>query len=483
MLPIKLQYTWVLLLFTLLFLSGRVYSQVNESYTEYYDTSGYIPASYKGSLDYNLMIAASKGYSLEVERLIQKGADINGETDEGVTPLIFAVAANRIKVVSLLIKYGADVNKVTSKFETPLLIAVKAQNTEMTETLIRAGADMEISDRHDATPLHFASIYGYFQIVDMLIYYGASLDNKTVEGTTPLLASIWSGYNDIADVLIQNGANMEARDNEGFTPFLMAAYFGDTVLMNLLYKKGIDIYAINNSKHNALTLSILAGQSETTIFLLKLGDKWTNSGRDAVNPYTVASKYGRKDIINILKKNNIPGKVAYQIDQTAITVSSRFSINDIYTGINLSFKEPYLNAGFIAGCDMKLWYTRVLVKRGDHLFYQYMDKGSVFYAGLFKDFSLTNRPDKFNYSISTTLLGGYSFGNKFKGTLIAPANRFMIVPSVSLKITKMNLSLNMGLEYMKTEYYHNGPVWFRAGFSYNYYFDNIRTMVKTIKWY
>jgi len=298
-----------------------------------------------------------------------------------------------------------------------------------------------------------------------------------------LLASIWSRSEEVADLLIQNGANMEARDNEGFTPFLMAALNGDTLLLDLLYKKGVDIYASNKSNHNALTLSILADQNETTRFLLKIGNKWTTSDKNVINPYSVASKYGRKETINLLKKNNVPGKLKFEIDQTAITASSRFFLHDFYSGVSLSFKEPYLNGGFITGCDMKLWYTRILVKDSEHMFHQYMDKGSFAYAGLFKDFALTDRQYGFNYAITTSLLAGYSFGNKLKGTFLAPDNKFMVIPAISFKLTKMNFSVNMGLEYLKSEFYHIGPVWLRLGCTYNYFFDNVRMKVKTLKWY
>jgi ankyrin repeat protein len=483
MLSMKLPFRSVLFVFSLLSLSCRMFSQNTVVTIDYYDTTSYIPSFYKGALNYNLMIAASEGYTLEIERLVQKGADVNAESDKGVTPIIFAVSNNQIRVVNLLLKYGADVNKMTSESETPLLIAVKNQNLEIAETLIRSGADIDLSDKYDATPLHYASIYGYFELVDLLLYYEASINTKSVEGTTPLLASIWAGQAYIADLLIQNGANIEASDNEGFTPFLMASFFGDTALMDLLYKKGADIYATNNLHHNALTLSISAGQIEATKFLLKTGDKWTNSGKDAVNPYTVASKYGRKDIVSILEKKNITGRISYQIDQVALTASSRFFINDFYTGVSLSFKEPWLNAGFIAGCDVKLWYTRVLIQNSENLFYQYLDKGSVAYAGLFKDFTLTEGADRFNYLFSTSLMAGYSFGNRLKGTLIAPGNKIHVIPSISFKMAKMNFSFNMGLEYIKTEFYHNGPVWIRIGCSYNHFFDKVRTQVKPIKWY
>jgi ankyrin repeat protein len=446
------------------------------------DTSEYISYEYPGAINYNIMIAASKGYSTEIKRLIQQGADINAATYEGATPLIFAVSNNQIGSVRTLLTYNPILDKVTSNYETPLLIAVKNNNFEIAEALIREGADIDFPDRHGATPLHLASLYGYLNFVDMLLYYDASADEKADDGTTPLLASIWAGNTDIADLLLQNGADPSESDNDGYTPFLMASMYGDTLIMNQLYKKGVDIYATNKAYHNALTLSILNNQKEASELLLKLGNRWTTSGNDVVNPYSVASKYRRKEVIKLLRKNNVPGQLKYGIDQASITVSGRSSLKDFYSGFSFSFKEPFLNAGIIAGCDMKLWYTRVMIKSSENVYYQYFDKGAMAYAGLFKDFELTDFTDRFNYSFSTSFLAAYTFGNKLKGSLIAPDNKFKIIPSAALKMTKMNLSFNIALEYLRTEYYHNGSLWFRVGCSYNYFFDNVRMKPKVIKW-
>ena len=67
------------------------------------DTIEYIPAWYYGALDYNLMIAASKGLTTEIDRLIELGANINSYTDEGATPLIFAVDNNQLEAVKKLL--------------------------------------------------------------------------------------------------------------------------------------------------------------------------------------------------------------------------------------------------------------------------------------------------------------------------------------------------------------------------------------------
>jgi uncharacterized protein len=467
----------------LLSVSGGIYSQGILSDTGYYDTTEYIPAFYKGSLDYNLMIAASKGYTYEINRLVMQGADIFAASDEGVTPLIFAVSGNHTQVAKLLIDYGSDVNKVTGQLMTPLIIAVKNQNPEIAEALIRAGADINATDRYDATALHYASAYGFLQIADMLLYYDADPEKKTEEGSTPLLASVWAGNADIADLLLQNGANIESRDNEGYTPFLMAAMNGDTLIMDLLFRKGADIYATNNLKYNALTLTIIGDQMDAVHYLLKIGNKWSTQGNSAASPYSVASRYRRKDMINILQKNNIPGKIEHSIDQADIMISSRFFLHDYYSGISVSFKEPFINGGIIVGCDTKIWYTKVLVQQSEHTFYQYMSKGSVFYAGLFKDFAITDFAYKGNFGFSASLSAGYSFGNQFKGTLNSTRSKFMAIPAVALKWTTKELSLSLGADYMRTDFYKVGPIWIRAGISYSLSFERIRPRSKTLKWY
>jgi ankyrin repeat protein len=483
MLSERLQYFWILFTLALLFNSESAYSQTSDPDSGLVDTTDYVPFYVKGAIDYNLMIASSKGYSGEVNRLVMLGADVFSETDQGVTPLIFAVAGNHTKVAKMLIDFGSEANKQTIKHETPLLIAVKNQNAEIVEALLRAGADIDFADKFNATPLHYASAYGYLQITDMLLYYEASTERIAIDGTTPLLASIWAGNADISDLLIQNGAKLETSDNDGFTPFLMSALRGDTTIMQLLFKKGANIYAINNSGNNALALTIIGDQTEATAYLLKIGDNWGAGGKNSVSPYRVASKYRRKDMIKLLEENKVPGHIRYEIDQVDVMASSRFSAHDIYTGISLSFKEPYLNAGIIAGVDTKLWYTRVLLKQSEYIFYQYMDRGSVLYGGLFKNFSITNYAYKANLEISASLSAGYSFGNRLKGTLNAPRDKLTAIPALSLIWIKNNLSFSLGADYLNTDFYHIGPVWVRFGASYNIYFDKVRTKSKTLKWY
>jgi len=479
----RLQFSGILFIIVSFFITEHAESQIPEIQGEYYDTSQYLPAYYRDAIDYNLMIAAGNGYLAEIPKLIKRGAKVNATDQNGASAIFFAVNNKQLESVKMLLYYKADINRTNPAGETPLLVAAKNDSEEITELLLRMGADVKYSDQFDATALHYSSIYGYLLETDLLLYYNADINSKTIEGSTPLFAAVWAGNADIADLLIQNGADIEIRDNEGFTPFMMAALNGDTLIMDLLLNKGADIYSVNDAGHNALTLAIMNGSVETTSYLLKKSVRWAITGDRSLDSYTVASKYRRKDILPLLKKNNVPGKVKLGIDQYSAGVSGRLVLNDIYTGVNLSFKEPYLNAGFNLGFDTKFIETRVSVKQNENLFYQYWEKSSMIYGGIFKDFSLTEKKLNYSSAISVSLSTAYSFVNQMKGTAMLPAGRYILFPSVGFKQNWNRLSLSLSAEYIKSDYYKVGPVWLRVGFSWTTFFDNVRFHGKNLKWF
>ncbi|NLV18111.1 MAG: hypothetical protein GXY51_01315 [Bacteroidetes bacterium] len=447
------------------------------------DTSGYLPYFYEGALDYNLMIASSLGYDNEIKRLVNKGANVDAETMEGATPLFFAVSGQWLNAVNALIRYGADPDAETFSGETPLILAARLNNTEIAETLIRSGANTDHQDVYGATALHYASVYNYFVMTDLLLYYEADIDVKSGDSTTPLMAAVWAGNVDITDLLMLNGANLEARDNNGFTPFLIAAQNGDTLIMKLLMENGVDMYEKNIYNWDALSLSIRSDQKDAVEMLLKSGDKWNNKGRQVTNPYEIAAEYRRKEILDLLKDYNIQGYNNRRFNQAAVSLSTRFTFDNIYTGFSFSFKEPLSNIGILAGFDTKPFYTSVLVKESENTYYQYKEKSSFIYAGLFRDFNLTDNMFRSNLYFSTSLSAGYFFAENFKGTEIIPEGKFKIAPSASLKWNIRKLTIYSGVELVTTDYHKSGSIWVRTGCSINFLFSNIKTPAKTIRWY
>jgi hypothetical protein len=149
----------------------------------------------------------------------------------------------------------------------------------------------------------------------------------------------------------------------------------------------------------------------------------------------------------------------------------------------ISFKEPLINGGFFAGCDLKPAYTRVLLEEGVNSYYQFYDKSSLVFAGLFKDFLLSEYASGLKFSVSTSLSAGYSFSSKYKGTNITPESKLRILPSAGIKLEIKHFVFKTDLEYTNTDFYHIGPVWVRISFAYNYFLSKVRSPGKTIKWY
>ena len=78
----------------------------------------------------------------EVKRLIDAGADVNAQTNEGTTALMYASAAGRTEIAELLIEEGTDVNAQTKGGVTALMFASMMGETEAAQLLIETGADI-----------------------------------------------------------------------------------------------------------------------------------------------------------------------------------------------------------------------------------------------------------------------------------------------------------------------------------------------------
>jgi hypothetical protein len=296
------------------------------------------------------------------------------------------------------------------------------------------------------------------------------------------MAAALSGYPDLADLLLQNGAKCTERDNNGFTPYLIAAQNGDTLMMDLVLKNGGDLYEVNRFRYNALDLCIKVNATDAVNYLLRKGDKWGENVNKAVSPFSVANIYGRESLVSVLKKNRITDDSKKGFDQVSISASVKNCILDYYTGLSVLFKEPRHNFGIIAGIDFKPGFTRVMIKQGENLYYQYFDRGAVAWAGITKDIPLTDNPIGANWLLTGSLSGGYSFGNKLKGTDLNYGNRFRFIPAAGFKWTKGAFTIDTQLEYMQTDFYKIGPLWLRIGFTSSFFFDNAKAPAKVIKW-
>jgi uncharacterized protein with HEPN domain len=134
-----------------------------------------------------LHVAAQEGRVDEIVRLVEAGADVNQQDDNGITPLKYASAE----------PYPAALKK-----------------------LLELGAEVDLADRRGFTPLHCAAGHGFYpeaiEMATILIEHGANVNAKSVAGGfVPLHVARTEG---MLDLLLDHGADPGIRSNAGKTP-------------------------------------------------------------------------------------------------------------------------------------------------------------------------------------------------------------------------------------------------------------------------
>ncbi|XP_076942973.1 uncharacterized protein LOC143613028 [Bidens hawaiensis] len=131
-----------------------------------------------------LIWAAGHGQQEALKLLLKHKADPNIETDDGITPLLSAVAAGSLQCLDLLIQAGAKVNIIAGG-ATPLHIAADIGNSELITCLLKAGADPNMADEDVLKPVQVAAARGNRGAVEMLLPLSSQVETVkdwTVDG-------------------------------------------------------------------------------------------------------------------------------------------------------------------------------------------------------------------------------------------------------------------------------------------------------------
>ena len=130
--------------------------------------------------------AARKGNMPRMEALFAMRPDtIHTRNENGFTPLIIAGYRNQIKVVEFLLQHGADIN--ANSQEGPVILgACYHGNLELTQLLVAHKANLNVQNETGTTPLIFAVIANNVELVKFLLKNGANKELKEKSGRTAL---------------------------------------------------------------------------------------------------------------------------------------------------------------------------------------------------------------------------------------------------------------------------------------------------------
>lgn len=156
--------------------------------------------------------AVIAGRSNLVYWLVFKGAAVNAQDADGMTPLHKAAVFNRADCAEILLSGGAQISPLGRKYGAlrlaPIHLAAEEGQAETVKCLLKHSADVNTPSEgaNRITPLHMAAAKGRTSVVEVLIADGADINAKDNAGKTPLTWAIESEQPETADILRKAGA-------------------------------------------------------------------------------------------------------------------------------------------------------------------------------------------------------------------------------------------------------------------------------------
>jgi ankyrin repeat protein len=226
------------------------------------------------------------------------------------SPLVKAVAENRLADARTLLAHGTDVNAANRDGTTSLMIASEGtgslQNSiPAIQMLLEKNPNLEAEDSQGRTALYRAVTEGKDDNIAVLLAHKADPGHRATNGSTPLMAAVTYGRMPAMRALLAAGADVNIADNEGKTPLHRAAegsgYMPNNApFVQFLLEKGAKIDAQDKQGRSALLLASTEGKTDAVSLLLDQKADPNQKDNNGASPLQMAVTYGKTDVVKIL---------------------------------------------------------------------------------------------------------------------------------------------------------------------------------------
>lgn len=238
--------------------------------------------------------AMRDGDAVELAELLAVGADPELRSPEGQTPLMYAVALDRLDMVETLLRSGADPLGRDVTGQTALDTAIKLSSTAVIQLLIESAPVLKRDGAITAVSLGRHDIYSILmpdgraerdayresakrsrsKAISGFLSMGHSPEDQDENGTTPLLLVCRTGDITSARVLLEAGAGVNTSDHRGMTPLLQAIHWNHSILAGFLLDAGADPGKPDHNNTTPLMSASARGHRELVHMLkVRLGNQ------------------------------------------------------------------------------------------------------------------------------------------------------------------------------------------------------------------
>jgi len=330
-------------------------------------------AKAKGKLEAELWNAVKESDLDKAKELLEQGVNPNTVqpgNDMNFNILMLAAHENDLEMIKMLVEHGADVNSRDSYEQSVLMYCL--HSPEIVDYLIKKGADVDTRDRYGYTALMQAVTEHkpeYKTSVKLLVEAGADVNAENKRGEVILELTY---DKEIMEFLRQNGAkelSPEQEKRKACRDFNDAVFYRDLDRMKELIDK-VDVNKAYSeySLENPISVASEYGKMEIVMFLLDNGAEVTGLAFDNA-ARTARDKEGVK-VFKLLMKHGggelIKNHGASVLDTAAYNGNMEIAKILIFEGVDPNEKDEVGNVPLISaisgGADIEM--VKFLVNNG-----------------------------------------------------------------------------------------------------------------------
>ncbi|KAJ9655522.1 hypothetical protein H2198_005613 [Neophaeococcomyces mojaviensis] len=223
-----------------------------------------------------------------VELMLKSGADPNRKTKSGKSPLLEALMARRLDIVTLLLDHGANPNLAGPKH--PLWPAT--HEPALLQLLLSRGANPKMAPGI----MELSTSMNSIEAVKVCLKAGIDPNIKKDGVYTPLCSAIRDDRGDIVTLLLANGANPNVPASE--YPAFKCVSHNRLHLLPQIVAAGADLH----TPKGILEVAVTHKNKEALTYLLAQGVNPNDRNSDGYTALTTAIRDSQDEMIDILLK-------------------------------------------------------------------------------------------------------------------------------------------------------------------------------------
>ncbi|XP_076866252.1 LOW QUALITY PROTEIN: protein TANC2 [Brachyhypopomus gauderio] len=297
-----------------------------------------------------LCVHAHLGYLEMVALLLEFGAEVNGASESGLTPLGYAAASGHLPIVTALCAKKAKVDHVDRNGQCAVVHAALRGHLEVVKFLVQldwsseeqqssgfskshavqqaliAAASMgyteiasyllDLPEKDEEeeeraqinnfdtlwgeTALTAAAGRGMLEVCRLLLEQGAAVDQPNRRGIVPLFSAVRQGHCQIVELLQNHGEDVNVTDKQGRTPLMVAASEGHLNTAEFLLAQGASLTLTDKEGLTALSWACLKGHFPLVRALVERGAATVHADKSGRTPLDLAAFYGDSDVVQFL---------------------------------------------------------------------------------------------------------------------------------------------------------------------------------------